>query len=83
MTLKSDAKFEEKPICCFKNDKNLVNFYQSTKKSHKFALWLVPFVQSIITFGLGKYIGVIFHDTEVSCKIENWVVLSKITWGIW
>ena len=26
MTPKSDAKFEEKLICCFKNDKKLVNF---------------------------------------------------------
>ena len=38
MTLKSDAKFEEKLICCFKNDKNLVNFdpstFQSLKKLH-------------------------------------------------
>ena len=38
MILKSDAKFEEKPICCFKNDKNLVNFDLSTQKSPKFAL---------------------------------------------
>ena len=38
MTLKIDAKFEEKPICCFKNDKNLVNFDPSTQKSPKFAL---------------------------------------------
>ena len=38
MTLKSDAKFEEKSICCFKNDKNLVNFNPSTQKSQKFAL---------------------------------------------
>ena len=38
MILKSDAKFEEKPICCFKNDKNLVNFDPSTQKSKKFAL---------------------------------------------
>ena len=30
MTLKSDTKFEEKPICCFKNDKTLVNFDLST-----------------------------------------------------
>ena len=37
MTLKSDAKLEEKPICCFNNDKNLVNFDQSTQKSQKFA----------------------------------------------
>ena len=35
MTLKSDAKFEEKLICCFKNDNNLVNFDSSTRKSQK------------------------------------------------
>ena len=33
MTLKSDAKFEEKLICCFKNDTNLVNFDLSTRNS--------------------------------------------------
>ena len=35
---KYEAKFEEKLICCFKNDKNLVNFDPSTRKSKKFAL---------------------------------------------
>ena len=38
MTLKSDAKFEEKPGFCFKNDKNLVNFGPSSQKCKKFAL---------------------------------------------
>ena len=38
MTLKNDAKFEEKPIYCFKNDKNLVNFDPSNQKFQKFAL---------------------------------------------
>ena len=34
MTLKSDAKFEEKLTCSLKNDKtNLANFHQSTRKS--------------------------------------------------
>ena len=47
MTLKIDVKFEEKLICCFKNDKNLVNFDPSTQKSQKFALSLVSIVQSI------------------------------------
>ena len=47
ITLDIDAKFEEKLICCFKNDKNLVNFDPSTQKSQKFALSLVPIVQSI------------------------------------
>ena len=30
MTLKSDAKFEEKLICCFKIDKNVMDFDMST-----------------------------------------------------
>ena len=38
MTLKSDAKFEEKLICYFKNVKNLANFDPSTQKYQKFAL---------------------------------------------
>ena len=38
MILKIDAKFEEKPICCFKNDKNSVSLDPSTQKSPKFAL---------------------------------------------
>ena len=34
MTLKSDAKFEEKLTCGLENDmRNLVSFYQSTQKS--------------------------------------------------
>ena len=32
------AKFEEKLIFCFKNNKNLVNFDQSTKRCKKLAL---------------------------------------------
>ena len=38
MTLKSDAKFAEKLICCLKNDKNLENFDWSSRKSKIFAL---------------------------------------------
>ena len=63
-------KFEEKPICFFKNDKNLVNFDPSTQKTQIFALWLVPFVQIITTFDLKKCREAIcFFDTEESCKI--------------
>ena len=47
MTLKIDAKFEEKLICCFKNDKNLMKFNTSTQKSQLFALSFVLIVQSI------------------------------------
>ena len=34
MTLKNDAKFEEKLVCCLENDmRNFANFHQSTRKS--------------------------------------------------
>ena len=49
MTLKSDTKFEEKLICCFKNDKNLVRG---------------SFCSKYITFNLKNYEGVILHDTD-------------------
>ena len=38
MIRKSGAKFEEKTICFFKNEKNLVNFDLSIKKSKEFTL---------------------------------------------
>ena len=39
MTMKNNAKFEEKFTCQFKIDmRNLSNFDPSTRKSHKFAL---------------------------------------------
>ena len=47
MTLKNDSKFEEKPICCLKNKKNLENFDPSNQKTQKCTLRLVPFVKSI------------------------------------
>ena len=47
MTLNIDVKLEEKLICCFKNDKNLVKFDSSTRKSTKIAFLLAPIVQSI------------------------------------
>ena len=58
MTLTIDTKFQEKLICCFKNDENLMNFDPSTQKSQKLALWLVPSVM----FDLKKYRVVIFDD---------------------
>ena len=39
MTMKSDAKFEEKLTCQLKIDmRNLTNFDSNTRKSQKFAL---------------------------------------------
>ena len=45
--MKSDVKFEQKPICCFKNDKNLMDFDPSTQKSQKSAIWMVFLMQGI------------------------------------
>ena len=42
MTLKSDAKFEEKLTCGLENDmKNLANFHQSTQKSQNWDFYWV------------------------------------------
>ena len=38
MTLKINAKFEEKLICCFKTDETLVSFDLMTQKSQKSTL---------------------------------------------
>ena len=68
MIPKSGAKFEEKLIFCFKNDKNLVNFDPSTKKSKKFALSLVLLCK-VFNIQPKKVQRSIFHDTEELCKI--------------
>ena len=47
MTLKIDAKFEDKLIFYFKNDKNLAKIDLSTCKSPKLAFSFAPVVQSI------------------------------------
>ena len=42
MTLKSDAKFEEKLSCGFGNDmRNLANFHQSTRKCQNWNLDMI------------------------------------------
>ena len=85
MILKSGAKFEQKPICCFKNDKKLVNFDPGTQNSNKLQFgWSLSC--KVYNVDLKKYRGVIIHDTEKSCKIEsckNWLVVWKITWRNW
>ena len=63
MTLKNDAKFEEKLIRCFKNGKNLVKLDLGTGNSKKFPL-ICSFCTKYITFDLKKYRRVVFHDTK-------------------
>ena len=47
MTVKIEAKFEEKLIFCFTYDTNLVKSDLSTRKSPKLALSFAPILQSI------------------------------------
>ena len=64
MTMKSDAKFEEKLTLGFKNDmKNLVNFHPTSQKSQNFTS-MGYFCLKYMRFELKKYRGVIFHDSE-------------------
>ena len=65
---KNDAKFEEKSICYFKNNKNLVNFDSSTQFS-KICTVICPFCEKYITFDQKKSREVIFNHSEESCKI--------------
>ena len=62
MTLKIDAKFEEK-LMCFKNNKNLVKFDPNTQK-YKTSSFICSYCAKYLMFDLKKYTGVIFHDTE-------------------
>ena len=55
MILKSDPEFEEKSICCFKNDKNLVNVDSSTQVSK---------ICTVICLLCAKYITLDQKSTE-------------------
>ena len=82
MKIENNAKLGEKLTYHFKTDmRNLTNFDLITWKAKKFALQLVP-----------KYI--MFHSRKVQKSYawwhwrlmdnlkKNWLVLSKMTWGI-
>ena len=84
MTLKIDAKFEEKLICCFKNDKNLVNFEASTRKSQNlhfhwfllckvFNVWPEKVQRSYLSW----------HWRVIQNLERNRLVVWKLTRGIW
>ena len=68
MVPKSDAKFKEKSVGCFKNDKNLMNFDPCAQVS-KICTLIGSFCAKYVMFYLKRYKGVLFHDTEEPCKI--------------
>ena len=64
MTLKSDAKFEEKLVHGSKNEMSkLVNFQPTTHKSKSFT-FMVYFCPKYMRFEQKKFREIIFHDTE-------------------
>ena len=70
MTLKTDAKFEEKLTCCLENDrKNFEYFHQSTQKVSKLELWWDPFAQR-------SYVSWKWRMIQ---KLKNWLVILKLT----
>ena len=64
MTLKSDAKFEEKLTCGLENDSNLANFHQSTPKCQNwdFDGILLSKVQKMYLLKISR--GVMCHGNE-------------------
>ena len=64
MTLKSDAKFEEKlNLGSINGMRNLVNFHPTIQKSKHFTS-MDYFWPKYMRFELKKYRGDIFHDRE-------------------
>ena len=81
MTLKNDTKIEEKLTCRFKIDmRNFTNIDPSTWKSKKLLLvtkvyivWATKIQRSFLSW----------HWRFIQNLKEKWLVLSKMTWGIW
>ena len=85
MTMKNDTKIEEELPFRFKIDmRSLANFDPSTRKSKKLLFnWLLW--PKYIMFELKKvqrsYVW--WHWILMQNLKENWLLLSKMTWGIW
>ena len=65
MTLKSDAKFEEKTNLFFQIWQEFGEFWSKHSNISK----IYPLRAKYITFELKQYRGIIFLDTGESCKI--------------
>ena len=80
MTLKGDAKFEEKLTCGLENDmRNMANFHQSTWKSQNWDFDGILYPKKK-TYELKIHRGVMCYDNEEWCKIWRGVNLSFQNW---
>ena len=83
ITLNTDAKFEEKPICCFRNDKKLVNFDLSTWKPQKFALLLLLCKVFNVCPKKVQRNYLSWHWRVMQNLKKNGLVVRKMTWRVW
>ena len=85
MTLKSDAKFEEKLILGSKNDmRNLVSFNASSGKSENlhFDVLLLSIAYKVSAEKVQKnYLS--WRWKKIQTLKKNWLFVWKMTWGIW
>ena len=85
MTLKSDAKFEEKLTLSLKNDvKNLVNFNASSGKSEKLHVnvLLLPKACKVSAKKVQKnYLS--WYWKKIQTLKKKRLFVWKMTWGIW
>ena len=69
MALKTDATFEGKLICAFKNDmRNLTSFHQSMFRSLKIATLMGSFYSKQKKYELKLYRGVLCQGNDESWK---------------
>ena len=82
MTLKSDAKFEEKLTCCLENDmRNWANFHQRTRKyqNWNFDKILLFKVENIWALNL-QWSYVSWQWKMIQKLKRKWLVVLKLTW---
>ena len=85
MTLKNDAKFQEKLTCGLEYDmRNVANFHQNT---WKFQNWdfdriLLSKVENVCAWNSPRS-SVSWQWRMTQNLKRNWLVVSKFTWGIW
>ena len=79
MTLKGVPKFKRKLTCWLKNDRrSLVNFYASSWNSKN---WYFDWIR---LSKIDKYLDYVSWNWRVTQSLKkNWLVVPKMTWGIW
>ena len=85
MTLKSNAKFEEKLSLSFKNDMmNLVHFNGSSGKSEDlhFDVLFLSIAYKVFAKKVQKN-HLSWNWKAIKTLKENWLFVWKMTWGIW